>query len=62
MELLLIGIYVSLCYPIFKLFGTPVNQWSLSTAALSGIVGIVVILLLQYGRRPVACRDGRCPI
>ena len=36
MELLLVGIYVALCYVIFKIFRIPVNQWSLSTAALGG--------------------------
>jgi multidrug resistance efflux pump len=52
MELLLIGIYVSLCYLIFKLFRIPVNQWSLSTAALGGIVGLVLILLLMNYNHP----------
>ena len=41
MELLLIAIYVAFCFVIFKLFRIPVNQWSLATAALGGIVGIV---------------------
>ncbi len=36
MELLLILIYVAFCVVIFKLFRIPVNQWSLSTAALGG--------------------------
>ena len=31
MELLLILIYVSLCYVVFKIFRIPVNQWSLAT-------------------------------
>jgi multidrug resistance efflux pump len=52
MELLLILIYVSLCYAIFKLFRIPVNQWSLSTAALGGIVGIAVILLFMNYNHP----------
>ena len=52
MELLLIGIYVSLCYVIFKIFRIPVNQWSLSTAALGGIIGIVLILLLMNYNHP----------
>jgi multidrug resistance efflux pump len=52
MELLLIGIYVSLCYMIFKLFRIPVNQWSLSTAALGGIIGLVLILLLMNYNHP----------
>ena len=40
MELLLILIYVSICYVVFKVFKIPVNQWSLATAALGGIIGI----------------------
>src|SRR5258708_5833682 len=52
MELLLILIYVSLCYVIFKLFRIPVNQWSLSTAALGGIIGIALILLLMNYNHP----------
>jgi multidrug resistance efflux pump len=52
MELLLIGIYVSLCYMIFKLFRIRVNQWSLSTAALGGIIGLVLILLLMNYNHP----------
>ena len=52
MELLLIGIYASLCYVIFKLFRIPVNQWSLSTAVLGGIIGIVLILLLMNYNHP----------
>ena len=43
MEILLVLIYVSICVAIFKIFRIPVNQWSLSTAALGGIVGIFQI-------------------
>ena len=46
MELLLILIYVSICYAVFKIFRIPVNQWSLATAVLGEIVGIVLILLV----------------
>src|SRR5260370_21434174 len=35
MELLLILIYVSFCYVVFKVFRIRVNQWSLATAALA---------------------------
>lgn len=45
MEILLIAIYVALCMAIFKIFRIPVNQWSLSTAALVGIIGIFLLLL-----------------
>ena len=52
MELLLILIYVSICYVIFKLFRIPVNQWSLATAALGGIIGIALILLIMNYNHP----------
>src|SRR5262245_42598076 len=52
MELLLILIYVSICYVIFKLFRIPVNQWSLSTAVLGGIIGISLILLIMNYNHP----------
>src|SRR5262249_35291587 len=52
MELLLILIYVSICYVIFKIFRIPVNQWSLATAALGGIVGIAFILLVMNYNHP----------
>jgi multidrug resistance efflux pump len=52
MELLLIGIYVSICIVIFKLFRIPVNQWSLSTAALGGIAGIAILLLTMNYNHP----------
>ena len=52
MELLLILIYVSICYVIFKLFRIPVNQWSLATAALGGIIGISLILLIMNYNHP----------
>jgi multidrug resistance efflux pump len=52
MELLLILIYVSICYVIFKVFGIPVNQWSLATAALGGIIGISLLLLVMNYNHP----------
>src|SRR3954454_8156411 len=52
MELLLILIYVSLCYVIFKVFRIPVNQWSLATAALGGIIGIALLLLIMNYNHP----------
>jgi multidrug resistance efflux pump len=45
MEILLVAIYLALCIAIFKIFRIPVNQWSLSTAALVGIVGIFLLFL-----------------
>jgi multidrug resistance efflux pump len=52
MELLLVLIYVSICVAIFKLFRIPVNQWSLSTAALGGIIGIFLLLLTMNYNHP----------
>jgi multidrug resistance efflux pump len=52
MELLLILIYVSICYAIFKIFKIPVNQWSLATAALGGIIGIALLLLFMNYNHP----------
>lgn len=52
MELLLVLIYVSLCYVVFKVFRIPVNQWSLATAALGGIVGIALLLLIMNYNHP----------
>jgi multidrug resistance efflux pump len=52
MELLLILIYVSFCYVIFKIFRIPVNQWSLATAVLGGIFGITLILLVMNYNHP----------
>jgi multidrug resistance efflux pump len=58
MELLLILIYVSFCYAIFKLFRIPVNQWSLATAVLGGIFGITMILLIMNYNHPFT-KDAR---
>jgi multidrug resistance efflux pump len=52
MELLLILLYVSICYVVFKVFRIPINQWSLATAALGGIVGIVLLLLIMNYNHP----------
>src|SRR5262249_35143471 len=51
-ELLLILIYVSICWAIFKIFRIPVNQWSLATATLGGIIGIAIILLVMNYNHP----------
>src|SRR6266566_1927309 len=52
MELLLILTYLSICYVVFKLFRIPVNQWSLATAALGGIIGIALLLLIMNYNHP----------
>lgn len=52
MDLLLILLYVALCYTIFKIFRIPVNQWTLATAALGGIVGLSLLLLTMNYNHP----------
>jgi multidrug resistance efflux pump len=52
MDLLLILIYVAFCYAVFKIFKIPVNQWSLATAALGGIIGISLLLLVMNYNHP----------
>jgi multidrug resistance efflux pump len=52
MDLLLILTYVALCYAVFKIFRIPVNQWTLATATLGGIVGIALLLLVMNYNHP----------
>ena len=52
MELLLILLYLAFAFVVFKLFKIPVNQWSLATTALGGIVGIALLLLLMNYNHP----------
>ena len=52
MELMLILTYVALCYVIFKIFRIPVNQWSLATATLGGIIGISLLMLIMNYNHP----------
>jgi multidrug resistance efflux pump len=52
MELLLAGIYIAFCWVIFKIFRIPVNQWSLATATLGGIIGIVMLLIVMNYNHP----------
>ena len=52
MELLLILLYVSICYVVFKVFKIPVTQWPLATAALGGIIGITALLLIMNYNHP----------
>src|SRR5947208_13629642 len=52
MDLLLILTYVAICYAVFKIFKIPVNQWSLATATLGGIIGISLLLLLMNYNHP----------
>jgi len=52
MELLLILTYVAFCYAVFKIFHIPVNQWSLATATLGGVVGIFLLLVIMSYNHP----------
>jgi len=52
MELLLILLYVAICIAIFKIFRIPVNEWSLATAALGGILGLSALLLAMNYNHP----------
>ena len=52
MELLLILLCASICIVVFKVFRIPVNQWSLSTAVLGGIVGIAALFISMAYNHP----------
>lgn len=52
MDLLLILMYVAVCYTIFKIFRIPVNQWTLATATLGGIVSLSLLLLTMNYNHP----------
>jgi multidrug resistance efflux pump len=52
MEILLVAIYVALCVAVFKIFRIPVNQWSLASAALVGIIGIFMLFVAMAYNHP----------
>jgi multidrug resistance efflux pump len=52
MELLLILTYSAICVAVFKIFGIPVNKWTLPTAALGGIFLLSGILLVMNYNHP----------
>ncbi len=52
METLLCLIYVAFCVAVFKLFRIPVNQWTLATAALGGVVGIFLLFVTMAYNHP----------
>jgi multidrug resistance efflux pump len=58
MELLMILTYAAICYAIFKIFKIPINKWTIPTAALGGIILIVMILLIMNYNHPYT-RDAR---
>ena len=52
MELLLTLTYVALCVAIFKIFRIPVNQWTLATAALGGVLGLALLFITMAYNHP----------
>jgi len=52
MEILLILTYGAICYGIFKLFGIPLNKWTVPTAVLGGVFIIFFILLIMNYNHP----------
>ncbi len=52
MDLLIVLTYVALAWAIFKIFRIPVNQWTLSTAALGGIFLVSALILLMNYNHP----------
>ena len=52
MEILLILIYVSFCWAIFKIFRLPLNKWTIPTAILGGVVLLGLVLLVMNYNHP----------
>ena len=52
MELLLLMIYTSFCWAVFKIFRIPLNKWSIPTAVLGGFVMIAAIVLVMNYNHP----------
>ncbi|MBR0817176.1 HlyD family secretion protein [Bradyrhizobium liaoningense] len=52
MEILLTLTYVAICIAIFKIFRIPVNQWTLTTAALGGIFGLALLFITMAYNHP----------
>ena len=52
MELLLIMLYVSFCWGVFKIFRLPLNRWTVPTAVLGGVALIGALLLVMNYNHP----------
>ncbi|HAT1611971.1 TPA: HlyD family secretion protein [Raoultella planticola] len=52
MDLLIVLTYVAIAWAVFKIFRIPVNQWTLSTAALGGIFLVSALILLMNYNHP----------
>ncbi|VFS00679.1 hemolysin D [Citrobacter koseri] len=53
MDLLIVLTYVALAWAVFKIFRIPVNQWTLSTAALGGVFLVSGLILLMNYNHPL---------
>jgi multidrug resistance efflux pump len=51
-EVLLIGLYVSFCWAVFKIFRLPLNRWTVPTAVLGGVAMVGALLLLMNYNHP----------
>ncbi|WP_373777456.1 HlyD family secretion protein [Glaesserella sp.] len=52
MELMILVIYASICWGIFKFFKIPLNKWTVPTAFLGGVVLLVSMLLFMNYNHP----------
>jgi hypothetical protein len=52
MEILLTLTYVAICVAIFKIFRIPVNQWTLTRAALGGVFGLALLFITMAYNHP----------
>jgi multidrug resistance efflux pump len=52
MEILLTLTYVAICIAVFKILRIPINQWTLATTGLGGIVGLSLLFITMYYNHP----------
>lgn len=59
MELLLITTYLSICWALFKIFKIPVNQWSLLTVFIGGVImlGSMLMSMAYYHPASISARS-----
>ena len=59
MELLLMTTYLSICWVIFKIFKIPVNQWSLLTVVIGGVImlGSMLMSMAYYHPASISARS-----
>lgn len=54
MEILLISTYLSICWALFKIFKIPVNQWSLLTVVIGGVIMLSSMLMSMAYYHPAS--------